>query len=65
MELNKWLKSLKVDVYLMNFVNNGYHSLDLLLMQMERLQRPHLFNQKQIKELSIADLNIISGKIIL
>ena len=35
MELNKWLKSLKVDVYLMNFVNNGYHSLDLLLMQME------------------------------
>ena len=33
-ELNKWLKTLKVEKYLMNFVNSGYHSLDLLLLQM-------------------------------
>ena len=33
-ELNKWLKTLKVETYLMNFINSGYHSLDLLLLQM-------------------------------
>ena len=33
--LNDWLKNIKVDRYLMNFVNNGYHSIELLLMQME------------------------------
>ena len=32
--LNKWLKTLKVETYLMNFINSGYHSLDLLLLQM-------------------------------
>ena len=35
MNLNSWLSNLKVDKYLMNFVNNGYHSKELLLMQME------------------------------
>ena len=34
-DLNNWLSVLKVDKYLMNFVNNGYHSIELLLMQME------------------------------
>jgi len=34
-DLNNWLSNLKVDRYLMNFVNNGYHSIELLLMQME------------------------------
>ena len=34
-DLNKWLSNIKVDRYLMNFVNNGYHSIELLLMQME------------------------------
>ena len=34
-KLNNWLKNLKVENYLMNFVSNGYHSLELLLVQME------------------------------
>ena len=34
-DLNNWLSNLKVDRYLMNFLNNGYHSIELLLMQME------------------------------
>ena len=34
-DLNDWLKNIKVDRYLMNFINNGYHSIELLLMQME------------------------------
>ena len=34
-ELNKWLKTIKVDNYLINFVKSGYHSLELLLIQME------------------------------
>ena len=34
-KLNGWLKELKVDQYLENFLNNGYMSLELLLMQME------------------------------
>ena len=33
--LNNWLSYLKLENYLMNFVNSGYHSIDLLLMQME------------------------------
>ena len=33
--LNNWLKDLKIDNYLMNFIYNGYHSIELLLMQME------------------------------
>ena len=35
MELKNWLNNLKVEKYLMNFINNGYHSIELLLMQME------------------------------
>lgn len=34
-KLNNWLKNLKVENYLINFVSNGYHSLELLLVQME------------------------------
>ena len=34
-DLNNWLSNLKVDRYLMNFLKNGYHSIELLLMQME------------------------------
>ena len=33
-KLNEWLKSLKVEMYLWNFVCCGYHSLELLLLQM-------------------------------
>ena len=33
--LNNWLTNLKMDDYLMNFVTNGYHSIELLLIQME------------------------------
>ena len=35
LELNNWLKSIKVESYLINFINGGYHSLELLLIQME------------------------------
>ena len=34
-EMNNWLKTIKVDNYLINFVKSGYHSLELLLIQME------------------------------
>ena len=34
-DLKNWLSNIKVDKYLMNFINNGYHSIELLLMQME------------------------------
>jgi len=34
-KLNNWLKNLKIENYLMNFVLNGYHSIELLLLQME------------------------------
>ena len=33
--LNNWLKNLKIENYLMNFIYNGYHSIELLLLQME------------------------------
>ena len=33
-KLNKWLKNLKVEDYLINFIYSGYHSIELLLMQM-------------------------------
>ena len=33
-KLKEWLKSLKLDNYFMNFINCGYYSIDLLLMQM-------------------------------
>ena len=34
-KLNEWLKALKIENYLENFVNNGYHSIELMLLQME------------------------------
>ncbi len=34
-DLKKWLKTMKVEDYLMNFVNNGYHSIELLFLQMQ------------------------------
>ena len=37
-KLNNWLKGLKVEAYLNNFVVNGYHSLELLQLQMESKQ---------------------------
>ena len=33
-KLKKWLENLKVDDYLINFLYSGYHSIELLLMQM-------------------------------
>ena len=33
--LNNWLKALKIEDYLMNFISNGYHTIELLLLQME------------------------------
>ena len=33
--LRNWLKNLRVDNYLKNFINNGYHSIELLFLQME------------------------------
>ena len=34
-EIKEWLKELKVENYLEKFVSGGYHSLELMLMQME------------------------------
>ena len=34
-KLNDWLKSLKIENYLPNFINNGYHSIELMLLQIE------------------------------
>jgi hypothetical protein len=34
-KLDNWLTGLKLHNYLMKFINNGYHSLDLLLLQMQ------------------------------
>ena len=33
--LKNWLKNLRIDIYLKNFISNGYHSLELLFLQME------------------------------
>ena len=33
--LKNWLKNLRIDTYLKNFISNGYHSLELLFLQME------------------------------
>ena len=33
--LRNWLKNLRIDCYLKNFVDNGYHSIELLFLQME------------------------------
>ena len=50
-KLNNWLKNLKVENYLMNFVSNGYHSLELLLMQME--SKNPLTNDILLKDIGI------------
>ena len=34
LKLKKWLENLKVEDYLINFLYSGYHSIELLLMQM-------------------------------
>ena len=34
-KIKNWLEELKIDNYLDNFVKNGYHSLELMLLQME------------------------------
>ena len=34
-KLNEWLKALKIENYLENFIENGYHSVELMLIQME------------------------------
>ena len=34
-KLNDWLKDLKIENYLEYFIKNGYHSIELLLLQME------------------------------
>ena len=34
-KLNDWLKALKIEIYLDNFVKNGYHSIELMLLQSE------------------------------
>ena len=33
--LNDWLKALKIENYLEGFIKNGYHSVELMLLQME------------------------------
>jgi len=35
MNLKQWLKNLRIDNYLKNFITNGYHSIELLFLQME------------------------------
>lgn len=37
-KLNNWLNNIKLSEYLLNFISAGYHSIDLLLMQMESKQ---------------------------
>ena len=49
-KLNNWLKNLKVENYLMNFISNGYHSLELLIVQMES-KNP--LNDNLLKEIGI------------
>ena len=34
-KLNNWLKEINVETLLSNFISNGYHSLELLLIQLE------------------------------
>ena len=34
-KLNDWLKALKIENYLENFIEGGYHSVELMLIQME------------------------------
>ena len=34
-KLKEWLKGLKIENYLLNFIEGGYHSIELMLLQME------------------------------
>ena len=34
-KLRDWLQALKIEIYLENFIKNGYHSIELMLLQME------------------------------
>ena len=36
-KMDNWLTGLKLQDYLMKFIDNGYHSLDLLMLQMQSL----------------------------
>ena len=51
LKLNKWLKSINVENLLNNFISNGYHSLELLLIEIN-CKEP-LNNQKLRDELNI------------
>lgn len=53
-KLNKWLTALKIESYLNNFISNGYHSLELLQMQMESKQP--LTNEVLLEEIHIDKL---------
>ena len=34
-KINQWLKTIKLEKYLKNFINGGYHCIELMLVQME------------------------------
>ena len=56
-KLNNWLKEINLSDYLHNFISCGYHSLDLLLMQME--------SNQPINDLILDELGIKIGHKIL
>ena len=53
-KLNNWLKDIKLEQYLKSFIDNGYYSLELLLMQ--TLSKNPLNNDILKKELNIEKL---------
>ena len=53
-KLNNWLKNIKLEQYLKSFIDNGYYSLDLLLMQ--SLSKNPLNNDVLKNELNIEKL---------
>ena len=53
-KLNNWLKDIKLEQYLKNFIDNGYYSLELLLMQ--TLSKNPLNNDILKNELNIEKL---------
>ena len=53
-KLNNWLKDIKLEQYLKSFIDNGYYSLDLLLMQ--SLSKNPLNNDILKNELNIEKL---------
>ena len=53
-KLNNWLKNIKLEQYLKSFIDNGYYSLDLLLMQ--SLSKNPLNNDILKNELNIEKL---------